>query len=517
MLRDIDPNLRGQGRPFTAEDVLGFARDRLAADLSVATDVRAELLAVLGEGYSGVGDPAAAVPVLDKAVDQATAAWGAEATQTLDARVHRVLAMQYVNRGEEALAEIAGIIEILARTGRLNSPVHAAALEARVEVLLNGGKAITDEAEAAGLEALAVAERAGSGNEPSVAQAHRSLAVIFRTRSKHEQAIEHAALGYRLTGDLRGHDPWHPQVILAQNEYGRCLFQAGRTADSVAELQSAADYGQRTFRDNPIVLQHLLGTLANVQLAYGDLKGGIANLDASARLDMRGITLSPVYVASQHVVRARAFLAARQLDDAVTEFDRALAIAATTPDVNLVATLQTERAEALVRLGRDEEARRALDRIATGRGPNPSPAARRAVWLLGEIERRQGHDRDALALFREAASGPAATGRSKIDKGFFQLSMGFSLLALGEPEEARPVLDEARAALSAGAGKTTPAVANALVALGRAHLATGDNAAALPLLTEADLFWRDFAPRSTDAADAARWLAAARTSRLLTR
>ena len=60
---------------------------------------------------------------------------------------------------------------------------------------------------------------------------------------------------------------------------------------------------------------------------------------------------------------------------------------------------------------------------------------------------------------------------------------------------------------------TTPARADALLGLGRAHLAQGDAAAGLPLLEQADAFWRAFDPASSSAVVAADWLARARAAR----
>jgi hypothetical protein len=61
--------------------------------------------------------------------------------------------------------------------------------------------------------------------------------------------------------------------------------------------------------------------------------------------------------------------------------------------------------------------------------------------------------------------------------------------------------------------KVTPARADALVGLGRAHLAQGDAARAQSALEQADAFWRGFDPASRSGAEAAEWLARAKAAR----
>jgi hypothetical protein len=61
--------------------------------------------------------------------------------------------------------------------------------------------------------------------------------------------------------------------------------------------------------------------------------------------------------------------------------------------------------------------------------------------------------------------------------------------------------------------KVTPARADALVGLGRAHLAQGDPVRALPPLEQAELFWRGFDGANRSAATASDWLARARAAR----
>jgi tetratricopeptide (TPR) repeat protein len=67
-------------------------------------------------------------------------------------------------------------------------------------------------------------------------------------------------------------------------------------------------------------------------------------------------------------------------------------------------------------------------------------------------------------------------------------------------------LEQARALFGELQPRVTPPHADALVGLGRANIETGRPDRALPLLEEADRFWRDFDPETRWAGEAALWL-----------
>lgn len=161
-------------------------------------------------------------------------------------------------------------------------------------------------------------------------------------------------------------------------------------------------------------------------------------------------------------------MAARQWSEAIGSYHEALAVYRQTSDRSQVATLESEWAEALLRAGRAAEARPVLDRLVADRGASLAPPTRRALWLLAEVARRQGRLGDARRLLTEAIAG--------------------------EVTSMAPV----------PGGAPTPTYIEVLSARARAYLAMGDRAAALPPADEADRFWREFAPASPDAQDAAR-------------
>ncbi len=335
---------------------------------------------------------------------------------------------------------------------------------------------------------------------PKRARALQLLATVERTNDRHLLALGHAEEAYRLLTTLHPGNPRHAGVVLAQNDYGRSLMQVGRVRDAVAQLEQAAANGLDTFRNNPVVQQHLLGTLVNVQLSYGAVKDAVANLEKASAIDLEGVQLSPTYIAGQHIVRARALVAASRPGDALAFYDQAVALFAKTGNTSMGPQIASERVEALVQLGRFAEAERDLAPfMANTTAPLP-PLARRARWLLGEMARQRGQRDRALALLREAVDFTANTGRNRLMRASMQVSLGLTLLDARALDEAARTLEEARAVFAAEQGLMTPAHAAAIAALARVRLAAGRPGDALPLLEQAVAFWRDFAPAHEEGA-----------------
>jgi serine/threonine-protein kinase len=502
IFRDANPDVGG-GATLTALEVLTNAQQRIETGLDTEPLVRAELLHVIGDSLLAVGEAERAAGVLAKALAERRRLLPADSLSIAETELLLAQAGQYVGEPDEAFKHLDSVEAALARSGQLETRQFVIAKMLRAQILINRGRASTPEAEAAAKDALETATRVLGPTNEMRANALSFLGTVYRVQSKNDLALEHAEQAYRVFSAFYK-DPKRRRVIEAQNEYGRALFQAGRTAEAVVQMKEAAAYGDEVFPDG-MDLQHLLGTLANVQVVYGEIKEAGVNLDRAVSMELRGTKLSELYVASQSAARARVHLAARQLDDALRTYQTAVEGYAKTPDRNATTQLQTEYGEVLVRLGRHGEARALLEPMAAGRGKTMTPAVRRAVWLLGEIERRERHADRALPLLTEAVAFNPTSGRSKLDRAQMQVSLGLALLDLRRLEDAERALDEARATFVTEQGLVTPWRADALIGLGRVMLAKGRPGEARPLFEQADRFWHDFDPAHPDARDAARW------------
>lgn len=500
MFRDVDPNLQGAGRPLTAVDVLSLAYDRLEALPADDPAVRAELLRVLGESFLSVGDPRRAADVLGAALPALAQVSGRASDEALGAELRLALAEQMTGKGDASTARLNAVHQALEQSGRLDREIFVDLAVMRVETLVNQGLSIKPGSLDSAQQAVDAATRILGPAHPKRARALQLLATVERTNDRHLLALGHAEEAYRLLTTLHPGNPRHAGVVLAQNDYGRSLMQVGRVRDAVTQLEQAAANGLDTFRNNPVVQQHLLGTLVNVQLSYGAVKDAVANLEKASAIDLEGVQLSPTYIAGQHIVRARALVAASRPGDALAFYDQAVALFAKTGNTSMGPQIASERVEALVQLGRFAEAERDLAPfMANTTAPLP-PLARRARWLLGEMARQRGQRDRALALLREAVDFTANTGRNRLMRASMQVSLGLTLLDARALDEAASTLEEARAVFAAEQGLMTPAHAAAIAALARVRLAAGRPGDALPLLGQAVAFWRDFAPAHEEGA-----------------
>jgi tetratricopeptide (TPR) repeat protein len=128
------------------------------------------------------------------------------------------------------------------------------------------------------------------------------------------------------------------------------------------------------------------------------------------------------------------------------------------------------------------------------------------LHALGVLQRLTGNHDAALRLQQEALAsiteGPKA-GRDRIP---VMVEIGLDQLELGRHDTALTTLQEALGLMKALDAPPTPVREDALVGLGRLKTAQGLSTEGLPLLEEADRYWRDQAVESRWTGEAALWL-----------
>ncbi len=450
--------------------------------------------------------------VLGAATAESERVYGSDAPETVESRLLLAAALQYEADPRGANEAIDGAVRSLRRSNRLDSEAFVRAALLRVSVMLNHGQAAAPESEAAGLEALAAAERVLPAGHRLRADAFDSLATIYRVQGKPALGFEYAEKAYLAALHAYGRDPKHPRVIASQNMYGRALFEVDWTAEAVRHLKEAAANGEDVYRQNGLYVQHLLGTLANIQQAYGEVGEALINLRKASEADVGGVKLPPSYVAGQHAALARVYLAARRYADADREYRLALDGLRKTPDVNAVRMFEVEHAAALVGLGRDREARAMVEPMVTD-SPPQGQADRLAMAVLARIERRAGRLDRAASLAARADDSAPARPRIRAIAADARLLEAVVQLDRGQLDEARGTLEAAESMRRSLEGVLTPFGAEILVARGRVELAAGRPAEAVSYLEQADGFWREFDRTHPDALAAASWLSRARAAR----
>ena len=223
-------------------------------------------------------------------------------------------------------------------------------------------------------------------------------------------------------------------------------------------------------------------------------------------IDLRGVQLSDASRASQDGVKARILLAARRPAEALPFYERAVEGYRKSADTANLLLLEAEYGEALGRLGRFRVARVLLERIVAARRERLVPAERRALWQLAVMHRLEGHPERAVPLLQEAVSFAPRMRVQSWTRRSSKWTSATSFSNQGRADDARVVLDEARATIGSEQGAMTPLLADALVALGRVHIAQAREAEALPLLDAAARFWTAFDADNPAGGEAVLWL-----------
>jgi tetratricopeptide (TPR) repeat protein len=262
------------------------------------------------------------------------------------------------------------------------------------------------------------------------------------------------------------------------------------------------------------MVQHYKGTLAAVQLDYGEIKEAIANLTEAVTQDVGAAKLSLTYRASQATAQGRARLIARRASEAIGFYEAALALfGEASTRSTLVLSAEAEHALALAQTGRVDEASERLDRIvAERRRDNNTGELQVALRYLAYVRSLQSRHAEALSLLREAiqilqiiTAAPTARSTHKLALADATRDAGLALIETGAVAHALRHLDDARERYATLQGRVSPNRADALIGSGRARLQLGRAAEAVVLFEQADAFWRDFDPDNRWAGEAAYW------------
>jgi tetratricopeptide (TPR) repeat protein len=139
-----------------------------------------------------------------------------------------------------------------------------------------------------------------------------------------------------------------------------------------------------------------------------------------------------------------------------------------------------------------------------------SALAARVALARGTIARTRGDPAAALQHLQPLADSSNPSPKWQRERMRAWAQIGLVQLDQGVPAQAIVSFERALKEFERLETSVTPSRADALVGLGRAHMARGDAAKALPLFGQADQFWRAFDPSNQFATEAADWLARAR-------
>lgn len=514
IFREASPYDGSGTKELTAVDLLKQADKRLDAALAGQTDARIELSNMIGESLLALGDVAAAEPVIARAVAEAGQALGASHAQTLrglllQSQVHRLR-----GRPQQARDDLDRVLPALRERAGSGATELATALAHRTLTAIDLGAYVEAEQfarEGADLAAARLGER-----DPLAVASAVLLALSYRYTKKFDLARDSGERAVRLAIAVHGEAPPHPRVIEARSVYARALADTGDLVRGTAMLEAAVADTRALLGAKNLQAGILVQNLVDYRLDLGELE--LADANAAEALAILGEHFAPdsmSYALTLHT-RAMAHLARRNAPAALAEATRAAEVLDKLVGAAHESTLaaRTSIALALMFEGRLDAAAQAIDRVAPHLQSLTQASALRARVALvrGTVARLRGDAVAALQILQPLANSSEPAPKWQRERMRAWAQIGLVQLDQGAPAHAMASFEHALKEFERLEARLTPARADALVGLGRALLAQGDAAKALPPLQQANLFWRDFDPASRSATVAGDWLTRARAA-----
>ena len=515
IFREASPYEGSGTKELTAIDLLKQADKRLDAALAGQPAARVELSNMIGESLLALGDVAAAEPVIARAVAEAGQALGPVHTQTLRGLMLQSQVHRHRGRPQQARADLDRVLPALRERAGIDPAEFATALAHRTLTAIDLGAYA--EAEQFAREGAELASARLGERDPQRVASAVLLALAYRYTKKFDLARDSGERAYRLALAVHGETPPHPRVIEARSVYARALADTGDLVRGTTMLEAAVNDTRALLGPKNLQAGILVQNLVDYRLDLGELE--LADANAAEALAILAENVAPdsmSYALTLHT-RAMAHLERRNASEALAEATRSAELLDKLVGAGHEATLaaRTTIAFALMLEGRLDEAAREIDTVAARVAALASTSGlpRRVALARGTIARLRGDAATALQHLQPLAdsSDPGPKWRRARMHAWAQI--GSVQLDQGTPGQAIASFERALKEFERLEVRVTPARADALVGLGRAHLAQGGAARAVPPLEQAVAFWRGFDPSSRSATAAADWLARASAAR----
>ncbi len=291
-------------------------------------------------------------------------------------------------------------------------------------------------------------------------------------------ALHHAGLAGNVELQARS------LLLQAQLQSQTLSMNAEAHDDALASLHKARDVARRTTESQSLQLDRFF-VASQVHYLAG-------NFDVAEEIARRALRLSEIWNGHEHPSTARQLsalaLIERDLDpqQAREAFREALKIREATlgPDHPQTLRSRINLAHVLLELGQRGEAKVLLERAlpqleGSSLTKRPSQELNAVHALLADLLTREGNAKSAFQLRRlELAGRIRLSGEDSYDASRGRNNMGGTLLALGRPADALPLLQQALATQEAERGDSDISLLYVLINLSRAQHQAGDAAGA---------------------------------------
>jgi serine/threonine-protein kinase len=508
VFRNADP-YSGTGKVLSAQDLLMQAKSKVDRLDPARTELRVELLNLLGESLISLENFDSAETVARQALEEGDRFLPHDHPQSLRAHLLMAEVHQYRGRSAEMKHEIDLVMPPLRRNPEANKLNLILALKTQASWAIDAGH--YPEAKSAAQEAFALSQRElGRGDPMTIDCASMTAMSLMYGGYPPDAAIAPAEQAFQMASELYRDQPRHPRMIDARDAYGRALAEAGHLKEGIQQLQQDAEDAAAVFGENSTMLAFVLGSLARFQLRAGDLKPAIANENRSLAIHARTVQHDSYTYNSILLVRGRTLVTARRPQEALQDLTKAHDALEKTFGTNREATLvaQYNRAHAMAYLGRTAEAKEMLKPVleqyrSTYKDANFRP--HQPLHVLGIVYRFGGEFESALQTQQQALNMIPEGPTADLERMPIMAEMGLAQVELGRYEEALKSLEQASTLFRKVQLQMTPHHAEVLVGLGRVHLSLGNATQAQSFFATANSFWREFDPTSRWAGEALLW------------
>jgi serine/threonine protein kinase len=501
VFREADPT-QGKGKSLSASELLLQAERRLNERTDATPEMRVQLLAILGESLFGLQDIQESARIYEEALRvQKSARPDAELT----ARLHLGLsqAYEYIGREDDAMAQLR---ESLATAE--SAQLTATPLFVRIKLHESAmGLVASDYAltERAGNEAILAASNIIGPRSMEVATAMQLISKAYLFTRRQAEAVAKSKQALDLMLENYNGDYAHPRVFESSQYYANALTHVGDLDTAAALMHEAIDRGIKSLGAESRMVGEIYALAVPSELERGNVRVAIE----MARKSIAIYLLDSEPGSTVHGYRARLLahsqVAARAGKDAVNsaaEAVRLSAAASGSPQAAGRATLGI----ALVHMGKFSEGEVQL-RQMLAEGPPNSRGMHQAMRHFGTSLRLQGRFAEAIPWYEQALAAATQGAFDRNDRAISLAELGLARLELGDTRAADEAFAKSEEVFNQFQKQfVTPARADLLIGTARARMQRREFAAALPALQKADAFWREFAPATRWAGEAALWL-----------
>jgi eukaryotic-like serine/threonine-protein kinase len=462
LFKSANPAFNG-GRKVTVDQLLLASRAKINQEFASRPEIRAELLAIVGENLSAIGEGAAAMPIFEEAAATAEQAFGPDHVLTLQARSMVLTARSDVDPGADVTADTDRLIAAMRRNREVDPAYFSNLLAQRTHMALRAGR-FPDAVKYAS-EALEVSStRIGEDTEQNMSNV-TLLALVHARNGDWRRSLEAATELRRLALDVRKLPGDHFNAVDARLMHGMALADAGELRAGLDEMAEAIEFALVRRKPQDSAIGSFRTHLARYQLRAGLEDAALENLRAAVEIQRQALGEKSRRFAATSAELGLSYLSMRRPGDAIAPLQAADAYFAGSGDT----------------LAPLVPARLAVARAQSQSGtPGALTTAGATGWEIpyrgGQLERLAGRPAAARELLLQALRLLGDAPAEQLPRAEVTLELGRALFDLGRFDEARNSFVDAGALMRKAQLQRSAALADAESWQARALAAIGSRA-----------------------------------------